>query len=366
MVVKIIRIAGLLVLMSAWVLASEGANSSPAAPLLPNAFSGWQKSNARTSTDPGVADSANASVMREYGFTDFESATYTQSDRRITIKAARFNDASGAYGAFTFYRLPEMLNEKFGDQGASLNNRVLFYRGNVLVQATLDRVTAMTAAELRELSAAIPLPSGPAANLPTLPQYLPKQGYLKNSARYVMGPAGLSAVGTPVSVEQIGFNRSAEVVEGKYSTANGTATLMIVGYPTPQIAGEQLRAFGALNQNASPQGDPTFAPPFTMKRTGPMLVLVAGQISPAEAKSLLGLVNYSADVTWNENTALDKKNDVGSLLVNIILLIFILVGFALVIGIAFGGVRLLIQRFYPGRVFDRPEDVEIIQLKLRK
>jgi len=304
--------------------------------------------------------------MKEYGFTDFESATYTRPERQITVKAARFGDTSGAYGAFTFYKLPEMLNEKFGDQGASLNEHILFYRGNVLVQATLDRITAMSAAELRELADALPLPGGPARSLPTLPQYLPKQGYITNSAKYVMGEVGLSAIGAPLTADQVQFGRGAEVAEGKYATSNGTATLLLISYPTPQIAGERLRAFEMLHQNPPAQSDPALATPFPVKRSGPLVALVAGQVSPSDAKSLLAFINYEAEVTWNENTTFDKKNNVANLLVNIIFLIFILIGFALVIGVAFGGVRVLVKRMFPGRVFDRNEDMEIIQLRLGK
>jgi hypothetical protein len=272
----------------------------------------------------------------------------------------------GAYGAFSFYKLPEMLTEKFGDQGASLNERILFYRGNVLVQAQLDRVTAMSAAEMRELSDAIPLPSGPARNLPTLPQYLPKQAYIKNSAKYVLGPAGLQAVGAPVSSDQIDFSRSVEIAEGKYSTSGGTATLMLIAYPTPQIAAQRLRAFEAAGQNAQPSADASMAPPFTFKRTGPIVAVVAGAISSGEAKSLLADINYEAEVTWNENTSLNKKNNVANLLVNVIFLCFILIGFALVIGVAFGGLRILLRRLYPGRAFDRSEDMDFIQLRIDK
>jgi hypothetical protein len=101
-----------------------------------------------------------------------------------------------------------------------------------------------------------------------------------------------------------------------------------------------------------------------MKRTGPIIAVVAGQVSPDEAKSLLATINYDADVTWNQNTFLDKKNNVANLLVNIIVLIAIIFAFALIVGVAFGGTRLLIKRYFPGRVFDRAEDVEIIQLRL--
>ena len=333
--------------------------------ILPAMFAGWQEYSSKTSTDPGVADPVNANILREFGFTDFAQTSYRRPDQRqLTVKAARFADASGAYGAFTFYKLPLMLNEKFGDQGASLNDRVLFYRANVLVEARFSRTNAMSAAELRELSAALPLPDGPARNLPTLPQYLPKQGYVKNSAKYVLGPRALSMVGAPIPPDMIGFAHGAEVVEGKYTTARGTATLMLVEYPTPQIAGERLRVFETLNQNPAAAPDPSLQPPFAMKRTGPIIAVIAGEVSPVEAKSLLAVINYDADVTWNQNTVFDKKNNVANLLVNIIVLIGIILGFALIIGVAFGGVRLLVKRFFPGRIFDRAEDMEIIQLRL--
>ena len=112
----------------------------------------------------------NAAVLKEYGFTSFESATYTRDDgRKLTLKTARFADASGAYGAYTYYKTPSMLIEKIGDGAASMNERVLFYRGNILVDAVFQKLSAMSAAELRELAEGLPLPSGNTRNLPELP-----------------------------------------------------------------------------------------------------------------------------------------------------------------------------------------------------
>jgi hypothetical protein len=351
----------------AWGFAAEAAKAPAAAPvILPKLFGGWEKASSQASADPAAADPVNANVLKEYGFASFERAVYKRSDnRQITIRAACFDNAGGAYGAFTFYRLPEMLQEEFGDQGASFNQRILFYRGNILVEAQLDRVTAMTAAELRELSGDLILPGGPERNAPSLPQYLPQQAYVKNSVKYALGPGALIAAGSPLPVDLVQFGgRSAEVAEGKYSTSRGTATLMLIEYPTPQIAAERSRAFAALNQNPPPATDVTLAAPFTIKRSGPIVVLLAGQISSGEARSLLASVNYDADVTWNENTFVDKKNNVANLLVNIIFLIAILLGVALLIGVFFAVFRLTVKRFFPGRVFDRPEDMELLQLKL--
>ncbi len=87
---------------------------------------------------------------KEYGFADAETVTYTRADgRKLTVKAARFNDATGAYGAFTFYRQPSMGTEKIGTKAASANQRILFFRDNILLDANFDRLTEMSAAELQ-------------------------------------------------------------------------------------------------------------------------------------------------------------------------------------------------------------------------
>jgi len=322
-------------------------------PLLPEGFAGWQRSDLSASSDPSRADAANGPLLKEYGFHDFAAASYTQPGRKLSIKAARFADTSGAYGAFTFYERPNMITESIGEQGASENNHVLFYRGNILVDAVFDRVTAMSAAELRELAKALPLVSGESNKPPTLPQYLPKQAYIRRSVRYLLGPVGLEAVGAPLSPQQVDFAKGAEVVLGRYSTSEGVATLTVVSYPTPAIAGEHLRAIQAAT------------PDLHAKRTGPMVAVVTGDISPKEAKSLLATVNYEADVTWNEATSLSKKDNIGNLIVNIFVLIGLVLLFALVMGVMFGGTRVVLKRLFPDRVFDRPEDVDIIRLNLR-
>jgi hypothetical protein len=121
--------------------------------------------SARTSNDPAVADPVNAAVLKEYGFSSFESATYARDDgRKLTLRAARFGDASGAYGAYTYYKTPEMQIEKVGDGAASMNERVLFYRGNILLDAVFQKLSAMSAAELRELAQDLPLPAGNTRN----------------------------------------------------------------------------------------------------------------------------------------------------------------------------------------------------------
>jgi hypothetical protein len=346
----------LAIMLSGYLCADTHA---PAARILPSQFGGWKiAGTASTSADPAVADPVNAAVLKEYGFTDFESAVYVRDDgRKLTLKAARFTDTSGAYGAFTFYKTPPMLVEKIGDQAGSLNERVLFYRGNILIDAVFQRLSAMSAAELRELASDLPLATGSTQGLPGLPAYLPSQAYIKNSAKYVLGPLALQKMNAPISSQLVDFSAGAETVLGKYASSGGEATLMLISYPTPQIAGDHLRRIEAAQSENAPT--PVFS-----RRTGPLVVLVSGALSQSEAKSLLASVNYEADVTWNENTYFDKRNNIGNLVWNALVLCGILMVFALVVGVAFGGLRVLVQRVIPERVFHREEQVEFISLHL--
>jgi hypothetical protein len=364
------------------VAASKPAVQAPAraveqAPaLLPQQFEGWQmQGSTQTSTDPTSADPTNAAVLKEYRFTDLATATYTRDDgRSLKIRAARFADASGAFGAYLFYLQPAMTpdtakkeEDKIGDQAAFLGQRVLFYRGNVLVDAQFSRESAMSGAQMRKFARLLPRPSGNSSNLPTFIEFMPHQDYIANTQKYVMGAAALAAQAPPVSADLVDFNASAEVSLARYNTPSGEATLMLISYPTPKMAAEHLLRIKAARQASASQSDlsnvessGTFIP----KRTGPLLAIVTGPVSDSDAKSLLGRVNWEASVTWHQPTNDPQVRDLYMLILNIVVLCGILAGLAVVAGVAFGGIRILMKRWYPDKVFDRPEQMEFISLHL--
>ncbi len=343
------------------------------APVLPAEFAGWQvKGTVARSADPAVADGVNAPVLNEYGFQRLEKAAYTRDDgRNLAIKAAVFADASGAYGAFTFYCSAEMGEENIGGRAAFLNNRVLFHQGNVLVDAVFDKMSVMSASQLRVLAGLLPQGEGNKSNPPTLPAYLPKKALESNTTKYILGPVALDRVGSPLPGSLVDFKAGAEVVIGKYAASVGQATLMLIEYPTPQIAAERQRqidvSVDVSHRVAQPQpgvASMVDVGPFFDARTGPIIVIAAGPLSKSEARSLMSSISYEADVTWNENTYANKKDNMANFLFNAIVLCGIVVGLALVAGIAFGGLRIFVKRFFPDSVFDRREAMEFISLHL--
>ncbi len=341
-------------------LAAEPATAS--ASFLPAKFNGWHQSQLVSVGDASAsatADSKNAGLLNEFGLTGFDTATYTRDEAKIAVRALRFNDATGAYGAFSFYKQADMFNEKIGDQGYSLGNRILFYRANVVIDATIEKMSPMSGADLRGLADALTPPIGAAANLPAVPRYLPKQGYQKNSAKFVVGPLGLAAVNAPLSPTQVDFSVEPELALGQYQTDSGSyCTLTLVSYPTPQIAADHLRKMEASKPTAPAGQTP---PAFFTKRTGPIVAIVTGNASKSEAEDLLGEVNFDASLTMHDNSFLDLKGGgVLGMLVGIIKLTGIVMLLGIIPAVAFG----VICAYYKRKRAEETGDEGVISLHL--
>lgn len=335
------------------------AQAKPPAPILPEVFAGWERSGVpQSGNDPRKIDNASSSVLKEDRFTDFEVVTYKHDDRTLTVKAARFADAEGAYAAFTFYRQPLMRVEEIGTLAASLNERVLFFSGNILVDAQFDHVTGMSGTQLRELATQLPKAAGAASELPTLPAHLPRKQLVAESARYLIGPAAFSALSIDLSPELIDFSKSPELLWARINgEAPGSAEILLIAYPTPHIAIEKLSGFEQL------------APPFSggtsaAKRTGPIIALVRGSISHGDAARILAAVNYDVNVTWNENAGQGKRDNIGNLVIAALTFSAILLLMSIGAGAVFGFGRFYLPLLRPRKAGESRDDGKMIRLDL--
>ena len=355
-VYRLLSVAVLAIIFAAPALFSQA--KAPAA-ILPDSFAGWELSGTpQVGGDPRKIDNASSSVLKEDRFTGFEIATYKRDDRTITLKAAQFEDAAGAYAAFTFYRQPLMRAEDIGTLAASLNERVLFFSGNILVDVQLDHVTGMSGAQLRELAANLPQAKGPIAVLPSLPSHLPRKPLVAETARYLIGPAAYSALNINLSAQLIDFSKSPQLLWARINgEAPGSAEILLVEYPTPHIAIDKLTAFEQL---PPPSDGGTSA----AKRSGPIIALVRGDISPADANRILASVNYDANVTWNENSGQSKRDNIGNVVVAALTLAAVLFLISVGAGAVFGFGKFYLPRFRRKGVGETPDDGKMIRLDL--
>ena len=361
-------------LLSVLVLPALAQPSAPAAapPLLPTDFAGWsQSAPVQGSTAPEAADAANASVLKEYGFQQFVSAHYANGDNKLNVRAIRFQDASGAYGAFTFYRRAGSIAEQIGRTAAWDGSHVLFWNGATLVDATLDHVTPMTASELRELAKDLPQPPGSANVAPPLPGYLPRQDLELGLTHYSLGPEAYARTGGVLPVPLVGFPSSAEAVTALYSDRDGDGQVTLLIYPTPQLAAARLRDIDAFLKAGNAQA--TWPQPLAesrpgsilTRRSGPIIAVVSGSLPEAVAHKLINQVNYQADIVWNNPQGyISDGSKVARLILGIFALTGILGGAAILLGLFLGGGRALFRvlRGKPASAFQ--EETEFISLHL--
>jgi hypothetical protein len=351
---------------------------TPPGPLLPQVFDGWQLTGTpQTSDSARAADSATAGVLREYGFLRYEAANYTRGSDTLAVKAVQFEDATGAYGAFTFYRRPNMAPEEIGHDAAFDGNRVLFWNGTVFVEATFAHITATSAGELRDLSTLLPKPEGNQGTLPTLPNYLPQQHLRPMTVQYAVGPDAYTASGGMLPASLVEFGMSAEVVTAQYDSLNGIGTLTIINYPTPEIAADRQRAIasffathGAGTTSKQSAWTPALANSYPealhSRRSGPLVAVTSGEFSAGSAQELLQRVNYEATLTLgNSGHYVPDTTKLAQIILSVAYLVGIFALIAIVAAISLGGGRVLWRRIR--RRSGQPEDesAEFIRLNLR-
>jgi hypothetical protein len=345
--------------------------------LLPDSFAGWVETGApKKLTDAAQADPANAAALKEYELTDAVVAEYKRSGETLSVHALRFHDASGAYGAYSFYRQNGWPREQIGTGATSNNNRVIFWEGNILVDANFSRVGPMSGAELRELAGQLPQPEGGKALTPPILANLPKAQLDGQTTHYAVGPAGYAGAGGVLPPELVGFDRGAEAVTASYTLRTGPATLTIIDYPTPQLAMAQEKTIRDYIQAGIRGGQQAQAawpkplrdsglPSLEVRRSGPLVALVSGNAFTDDSHKLLAMVHYEPELTSLQQEGESEVLKTGKLLMGITILVLIGCSAALLLAFFLGGFRVL-YRLARGKPISSVYDIEFISLNLRE
>lgn len=345
----------------------------PPAPKLPSIFAGWVSSTPpQTVTSAAKADPANAAALQEYGFTGAAMATYKRDGESVTVRACAFEDASGAYGAYTFYRQNGWPKEDIGSGATSDHNRVLFWKGNILVDAQFSSISPMSGGELRDLASQLTVPGGNRALPPPILANLPASSLDGQTTHYALGPAGYAGSGGVLPPDLVGFDRDAEALTANYSLPSGQATLTIIDYPTPQMASAmegKIRAYIQAGSHAQPAWPKPLQDSdqasLEVRRSGPLVAVVSGDAIPTESHQLLESVNYQATIANLPMPVASDAEKASRFLIGIAMLILIGAGSALLLGVFFGGGRALF-RVARGKPVSSVFDEEFTRIDLRE
>jgi hypothetical protein len=332
--------------------------SLPAVARLPETFHGWkgEKTESISAAQLSGIAGPDAGLLREYGFVEAERQSYVRQDSRLTVTLWKMRDTTGSFGLFTYYRQPGMSGREGQDLQAVGSDLLLLHRGPYLLEA---RGGTLSSEDAALLATEIPIVRGREGLLPPLPSYFPEEGLVPLSQKFLLGPLAYERVEHRLPSSAIGFEAGAEAARAQYRLGNGTtAELLLVSYPTPQFAASKLRSLQQLRElQDTGEGRITF------DRKGSLIAFVLDAPTPAVAQKLIEDIPYGANITWNEYVP-PRHENVGSVMLAIFSLAGLLLLFSFVAGLAFGGVRVMVKRFIPIPIFDRPSQMEVIQLNL--
>jgi hypothetical protein len=272
----------------------------PPAPLLPLQVGDWVRQEKPAATPRSEEDTKLDTVLHEDGLKRSDQAVFSENDGRagiaspaITVTVRQFIDATGAHAAYSYFEHPASAYRGvgLGDETNLSGDRYLFRSGTSVVEATGGRGEKIEAL-LNRIQAGLPKVSGPKGVTPLLPTLLPERGLERDSVKYALGPVSYEAMGGVLPAEILGFDKAAEAVTARYA---GKGKLTMLFYPTPEIAGEKLRAIQAEIQK---QGKA--AGTVVMRRSGTFVFVTTGSWTLPEAKSLVEGIHPRMEVTWNK------------------------------------------------------------------
>jgi hypothetical protein len=329
----------------------------PQAPLLPQTFGVWRSA---TVSDGPRSDLSLANLskdaLEECAPQRSQTANYLWNDhgneRDIRVEAVEFNDATGAYSAFTLSLHPGMkVAKEVGSASGIGDGVVLFQVGSSL--ALIYPASAADVAELTRLASAMPKIGGPRGQPALLPTFFPSKGLVQDSIRYALGPASYSAEGGTLAATQLGWDKSAEAVTAQYADKRGKETLTLLLYPTPQIAGDHARLIETQVGSAA-----------KVRREGELVIVATGTFSADDTQNMEENIHLRSQVTFDKTMPLDFQTEVHktySLLASIA--VFCCVGglAAVLLGVFLGGGRALVRKMQ-GK--DAATDAEFLSLHL--
>jgi hypothetical protein len=259
----------------------------------------------------------------------------------------RFQDATGAFGAFQWLRPAEGRSVAYGEEAVRKDKLTVIRFGNYIVEmegaeAVDEHIEAMLAF----------LPRVQMSPAPPFVRFVPTEQAVPGSQRYVLGPAALARLvpEIPPSVAAFHFGTEGQFV--RYETPAGLHQMVLFSYPSSQIARGQIEAFQGL-------------PDVVAKRSGPLIAAVVSAASLDEAQRLLARVRYSAEVTVGPRE-FRRHDDLRVLILDIVLLCLILAGLMIVGGVIVAGARQLVRRFAPDSLFAAPEGADMVRLDIER
>jgi len=231
------------------------------------------------------------------------------------------------------------VEDTYGERAWSSPGRTWIHFGNYVVEILGDKPED----DHIELMMGQYFPNVRLSADPPVTNFLPIENMTSGSKRYILGPTSLSQLAPEVPPSVAAFHYGTEAVLATYGTAEQKQRLALFSYPTPQMAREQIEQFRTL-------------PNVVALRDVTMIAAVLAPTDADAAQVLLSKVHYRGEVTTNYQKP-GRHDNMGTLLLDIVISCAILAGLCILGGIFVGGTRYMAAKVAPNSIIAPQVDV---------
>jgi hypothetical protein len=312
--------------------------ASAHAAIFPDQIGDYRKSAPQTI---GIPDKA---LYDEYGLENSEAADYTgPAQKHFSAVGWHLHDSTGAMALFQFRTPAGAVPADFATLAVRTSDGIIFAYGNYVFQFTGSYPDPTTLEPFyKQLTK---LENSP---LPSLAAYLPTEGMVVNSERYILGPVSLQRFDPAIPPSVAAFHLGAEAQLVKYQTSKGPLTLALFLYAGPSLARQQAMEFQKL-------------PGALVKRTGRLIAVTLQPPDADAAERILSKINFQASVNMDEKPPVNQVRGFAGMILSMFALAGIILVICIMGGVGFAGVRILSRKMW-----QKEEEAAMIVLDLEK
>lgn len=303
-------------------------------------------------------------LFLDVGFDKYNRRTYSIGESgTLAIEVITLKDFRAAYSLLTLLRSSGIQDGPPGDAYTISAGSIRFYQERRWV-----RICGQSASEdlLKRVALSVSNRIGPRQQKPpSIISHFPKPGYDASRLQYFPGLKSFESYVGSAAGKLLGLNAEAEIAQAQYTVDNHPGVLLLLNFPTSQVAEGYLNAIGNRESSAE-DGSKTYA-----KRAGPIVAILKGPIDSASADKLLSSLHYRYSIRW----IYEKRNKptilwgipVGILgtVVRSLFFIAVLGVVSIIAGAGFALLRFSLRGRFPRNRPEQPEQTEIIRLRLR-
>ena len=300
-------------------------------------------------------------VEREYGVKKLELRHYQQGARHAEVLIEEASDPTSAYGLLTFYRTKDSIALKGLDMAFVGPSNAIMARGQTFIRVYPSEGSKLSQEDFRSILVVLGGARLSRDEAEAYPAPLPSAGLVPGTEKYLLGMEAARRILPNFRTDLLGFSQGAEVRVGVYNVQSNDSTVLIVSYPTPQMARVRFGAMSDLleiNQDKAPGG--VFG-----KRSGSFVFLVLSHNSGV-AEELLKRFRTSSSVSWNEPAPQPERFalDLARLILSIVVLVLGIAAAAVIGGVLVALSRRVARRFFPNSGWANPDREKVIRLHL--